>query len=262
MHVDGVLNLVTTDAFAAWFSALAAGPAEDVAATLEVIVQLGARAEAPGSTDALLWYEHPSLSQRPSFDRSEIEKRFSPEFVRFTQDWGRFHGYVRRVVKHLESRPFVERLARLAPQEAEAVAAAVDRIKHLAKTRLLGVSELQQQGRLSPVRAPSASQAAALARFVDVSEVREAYLAALAAAGFEVVDLPANPAALREITLRSTPPGLRILYGIDEKRGRGLVVLGEWLDRSFYGDSVRRAEALWARFLDGAPLSTRPAGVR
>jgi hypothetical protein len=128
---------------------------------------------------------------------------------------------------------------------------------------LLSLSDLQTRGRLSPFRSPSRSTAAALARVVDVSEVRECYFAALAAAGIEAVDMPPHTAALREIALRSTPPGLRLLYGIDEPKSRGLVVLGEWFDRSFYGDSVRRAEALWAQFLEGRPLATQAAaGVR
>jgi hypothetical protein len=254
-----MLELLTTDGFAAWFSALAAGPAEDVAATLEVIVQLGTRAEAPGSSEWLLWYEHPSVSGRPLRDLSE---RLAPEIVKFSHDWGHFNGYVRRIVKHLESTPFVARLSRLSPADAATVTEAVKRIRRLAKTRLLSLSDLQTRGRLTPLRSPSPSTAAALARIVDVSEVRESYFAALAAAGIEVVDVPAHTAALREITLRSTPPGLRLLYGIDEPKARGLVVLGEWLDRSFYGDSVRRAEAQWAQFREGRPLATQAVSVR
>ena len=254
-----MLELLTTDGFAAWFSGLAAGPAEDVAATLEVIVQLGTRAEAPGSSEWLLWYEHPSVSQRPLLDLSE---RLAPEIVKFSHDWGHFNGYVRRIVKHLESTPFVARLARLSPADSAAVTEAVRRIRRLAKTRLLSLSDLQTRGRLSPFRSPSASTVAALGRVVDVSEVRECYFAALAAAGIEVVDVPPHTAALREITLRSTPPGLRLLYGIDEPKARGLVVLGEWLDRSFYGDSVRHAEALWAQFLEGRALVTTAVGLR
>jgi hypothetical protein len=254
-----MLDLLTTDAFAHWFSGLTGGPAEDVAETIEIIGQLGAAAEAPGSSELLLWYEHPLLASRPLPDLSD---RLAPEIVKFSHEYGRFNGYVRRVVKHLESAPFVARLSRLSSAEAAAVADAVRRIRRLATTRLLSVSDLYARGRLSPFRSPSSSAAAAFARLVDPSEVRECYFAALAAAGFDVVDVPPHTAALREITLRTTPPGLRILYGIDEPKHRGLVVLGEWLDRSYYGDSVRRAEALWAQFLEGRPLATQAAGAR
>jgi hypothetical protein len=254
-----MLDLLTTDGFAAWFSGLPADPAEDVAATLELIVQLGTRAEAPGSSEWLLWYEHPSVSQRPLRDLSE---RFAPEIVEFSRDWGHFNGYVRRIVKHLESPQFVARLSRLSPADAAFVAEAVKRIRRLATIRLLSLSDLQTRGRLSALRSPSPSTAAALARIVDVTAVRECYFAALAAAGIEVVDMPPHTAALREITLRSTSPGLRILYGLDEPKSRGLVVLGEWLDRSFYGDSVRRAEAVWGQFLEGRSLVTQTVGAR
>jgi hypothetical protein len=252
-----MLQLLTTDAFAAWFSALPAVPAEDVAAMLEVIVQLGTRTEAPGSSDTLLWYEHPSLAQRPLPDMS---KRLPSELVKFTQDWGRFNGYVRRVIKHLESPQFVGRLARLSADDAATVAMAVARLRRLAWARPMALSEFQ----LRRLRPPTfdATAVAALAGFADVSEAREAYFVALAAAGFEIVDVPQHTAALREITLRSTAPGLRLLYGIDEPGDRGLVVLGEWLDRSFYGNAVRRAEALWNQFREGRPLSTQPAGPR
>jgi hypothetical protein len=253
-----MLKLLTTDAFATWFSALPAGPAEDVAATLEVIVQLGTGTEAPGSSEWLLWYEHPLLSQRRPMP--DISERFSPEFVRFTQEWGRFAGYVKRVIKHLESPQFVARLPRLSAKDAAAVAEAVARLRKLSWARAMARSEFQMK-HIRPMTFDAAA-AAALAPFADVSEAREAYFAALAAAGFEVIDVPQHTAALREISLRSTAPGLRLLYGIDAPKNRGLVVVGEWLDRSFYGDTVRKAEALWGQFLEGHPLSTQPAGAR
>lgn len=253
-----MFELLTTDEFAAWFSTLEAGPAEDVAATLEVIVQLGTRTEAPDSSEMLLWYEHPSVSGR-SF---EPAWRAPPELVKFTQDWGRFAGYVKRVVKHLDSPAFAARLAQLPPQNAEIAIAAVKRIRRLSWARPTALGEFRAKRGIHFHKAPSAADIQGFARFADLSEVREAYFAALSAAGFEVEDVPPHSAALREISLRSRAPGLRLLYGIDEPRNRGLVVVGEWLDQSFYGDSVRRGEAQWARFLEGVPLATQAAGAR
>jgi hypothetical protein len=40
------------------------------------------------------------------------------------------------------------------------------------------------------------------------------------------------------------------------------VVLGEPLDRCFYGDSVRRAERTWQEFLNGELRATQPARAR
>ena len=74
--------------------------------------------------------------------------------------------------------------------------------------------------------------------------------------------MPAHSSALREIALRTRKPGVRVLYGVDAPRARGLVVLGEWLDRSSYADSVRYAESLWQQFLAGTLPATRPATSR
>jgi hypothetical protein len=159
------------------------------------------------------------------------------------------NGYARRVVKHLESPRFVARLGGLDPAAAAAVAAAVVRIQKCVTRRALTVSDYvvrHQVGR----RAPSPAIADRLARVVDIDEVRAAYLAALAAAGFTVDDIPPQSPSLREIALRTPAPGVRVLYGIDAPRARGLVVLGERLDQSFYGHSVRRAERAWAAFLE------------
>ncbi len=247
-----MLELLTTDAFATWFSSLPAAPAEDVAATLEVIVQLGTRTDAPGSSEWLLWYEHPSVSQHTS---QRVAPALPPELVKFSQDWGQFKSYVTRVLKHLESKEFCARLASLSPAASAAVAAAVQKIRRISTSRTLAVSDFALRRR----RSPRAAVVEAAVRLPDLSEVREAYFAALAAVGFEVAEVSERSLTLREISLRSTSPGLRLLYGIDEPRNRGLVVLGEWLDRDFYGDTVRLAEALWRQFLEGRPVSTQAA---
>src|SRR5580704_17314538 len=124
-----MLELLTADSFATWFSALAAGPAEDVAATLEVIVQLGSTTEAPGSSELLLWYEHPLVSQGRV--KVEIPSHLPPEVARFIQEYGRLSGYLRRVIKHLESKPFLARLARLSAADADAIGEAVAQIRRL-----------------------------------------------------------------------------------------------------------------------------------
>jgi hypothetical protein len=253
-----MIELLTTDEFAEWFSALDEGAAEDVAETLEVIAQLGTRTEAPGSSEWLLWYEDRRWSSPGVANRSP-PYFFSPAILDFIEDWGIFVGYVKRVLKHLESPQFVARLRRLDPRNAAAVADAVDRIRRASKTRHLALSEFQRRRPTPGLRPPTAADASALEHLTDLTDLRQAYFAALAAAGFAVVDVPAHSTALREVALRSRAPGLRLLYGVDTRRSRGLVVVGEWLDRRFYGDSVRRGEQLWRQFLDGHLQVTRSA---
>jgi hypothetical protein len=134
-------------------------------------------------------------------------------------------------------------------------------IRRTTTRRVLMLSDYTLKTKLWS-RASNARDVLELGRLADVQEIRDAYLRALAAAGFDVIDVPAHSPALREVGLRLPPPGLRLLYGIDVGRNRGLVVLGERFDRSFYGDSVRRAERLWQEFLASEPQPTQPAGGR
>jgi len=84
----------------------------------------------------------------------------------------------------------------------------------------------------------------------------------VAEAGFELGDLPVHALSLRELSRRKPAPGFRLLYGVDAERERALFVVGEWLDRSYYGDSVRRAGRLWQRFLRGQLRAHEPAAPR
>ena len=68
--------------------------------------------------------------------------------------------------------------------------------------------------------------------------------------------------ALRELSRRRPGPGFRVLYGVNAERETALFVLGERLDRSFYGDSVRRAERMWKQFLEGTLRAIEPAQLR
>jgi len=254
------VELLTSEDFSRWFASVDERTAEDVAATLEVIGQLGTEREAPGRSEWLTWYEHPSLSAR--LRELDPLRRADPRLVRTLHEWGEFNGYARRVVKHLESRAFVERLGQLPPAAATAVRDGAAGIKKVVTRRRLMLSDFAVRAKLWTGAPASDSDLRKLAQLADVQEIRDAYLTALAAAGFEMVDVPAHSPALREIALRAPPPGLRLLYGIDVKRNRGLVVLGERFDRSFYGDSVRRAERMWQEFLASAPQPTQPAGER
>jgi hypothetical protein len=235
------MQLLTTDEFAEWFAALDDAAAEDVATALEVVERLGHERAAPGSSELLLWYEHPSMA------RFEDEGSLACEL----DGWAAFRGYAGRVLKALESSRFVSRLSRLPSKEADAVLSAIKSIKSTFDPRArwtLKLAETSSSRRRPPEEA--------------CAEVRRMYLAALEAAGFEAVDVPAHTLALREMSRRLPAPGFRILYGVSAERDAALFVLGERLDRSFYGDSVRRAESMWKQFLEGTLRATEPAHLR
>jgi len=237
-----MLQVMTTEEFARWFAALDDAFAEDVAAALDVIEQLGPDRAAPGSRESLLWYEHPSVAQ---FDAAN-------PIAHALEAWGEFRDHARQLLARLESPRFVARLERLPQAQAAAALQAVRRIKGATDPRALWTQMLH---------APRSGKRDAAV--IDArAALRSAYFAALEAAGFQATDVPAHSRALRELARREPAPAFRVLYGVDVGRETALFVQGERLDRTFYGDSVRRAEATWTQFLAGDLRSMQPMPLR
>ena len=226
-----MLEILTTDEFAGWFDALEDGAAEDVATALEMIEKLGPARAAPGSSEWLLWYEH----------------RDAPEMV-VLDDWTEFRDCAKEALARLESPGFAKRLRALPREDAGRVMVAIDALKMAAAVR---------RRALAMVVAGAAARAGNPADPYAV--LRQAYQTVAEAAGLTIGDLPVHSSALRELTVRSPASRSRILYGVDLRRSVALVVLGERLDRSFYGDSVRRAERRWQEFLQSNTQAQGPA---
>jgi hypothetical protein len=243
MHISVMLQLLTSDVFAEWFAALDDKAAEDVATALDVVEQLGPTQAPAGSRESLLWYEHPSVS------------RFAPSdsLAWDLEAWGCFRDYARQVLEKLESPRFVSRLSRLGSKEATRVLKSIQRIKRAADPRMRWTLKLAGD--------PFALAAAVRGEHA-CAEVRRIYFEALEAAGFSVADVPAHSLALREFSRRAPGPAFRLLYGVDVEHETALFALGEWLDRAFYGDSVRRAERMWKQFLEGDRHAVGPAQLR
>jgi hypothetical protein len=242
-----MLQVLTTDEFAEWFASLGDAEAEDVATMLEVVERLGHERAAPGSSELLLWYEYPRTA---GFGERSLDYEQALDFE--IHAWGVFRDYAGRVLKALESPRFAARVSRLTSNQADAVFAAIKNIKMAVHSRARWALKIGEHTRAAPGKAAEGACA----------EVRRLYFAALEAAGFEAADVPAHTLALREMSRRRPAPGFRILYGIHGARETALFVLGERLDRAFYGDSVRRAESMWTQFLDGTLRATEPALLR
>jgi hypothetical protein len=238
-----MLKPLTSDEFARWFSALDDQAAEDVATAIDVVERLGPSHAAPGSRESLLWYEHPLVSG------------VLPEgsLAHDLEAWGSFRDYARQILEKLESPRFMARVSALGGRQASEVLRLMRQIQHAADPRLRWALELAA-GPLSSAGPVLPSDARA--------QVRGLYFEALAAAGFKVEDVPAHSLALRELGRRSPTFAFRLLYGVDVKRELALFVLGERLDRSYYGDSVRRAERSWQQFLEGSLGSVEALSLR
>jgi hypothetical protein len=238
-----MLQILTTDVFADWFAALDDKSAEDVATVLDVVEQLGPAQAVPGSRESLLWYEHPIMARFEASDSLPWD----------LEAWGCFRDYAKQVLSKLESARFAARLSRLDTKTASKVVDAIKQIRRAIDPRLRWTAKLAGDPVALAIRVRPESACA---------EVRRLYFEALEAAGFEVADVPAHSLALREFTRRAPSPAFRLLYGVHVERETALVVLGEWLDRSFYGDSVRRAERMWKQFLEGELRTVHPAQLR
>ncbi len=258
-----MLELVTTEVFAEWFAALGDGAAEDVATALEVIAELGPEKAPPGSREALLWFEHPNVTRFGS-TRLAGAAQFGPGALGGAlvledslswdlEAWGGFRDYATQILKRLESPRFTARVGRLGTREAATVMQAIRGIRRATDPRLRWALKLAgDPGGLAARVRPENSCA----------EVRALYFEALEAAGFAVTDAPVHSRALREFSRRAPGPAFRLLYGVEVERKTALVVLGEWLDRSYYGDSVKRAERLWREFLQGELGEIEPLVLR
>jgi hypothetical protein len=236
-----MLQILTTDAFAEWFAALDDRAAEDVATALDVVEQLGPAQAPPGSRESLLWYEHPSVSRFQMSDSLAWD----------LEAWGCFRDYAKQVLQKLESLRFTSRLSCLGTKEAATVLKSIKEIKRATDPRFRWALKLAGDPLgLAKVHPEDAC-----------AELRRMFFDAIEAAGFAVSDVPAHSLALREFSRRVPAPAFRLLYGVHVEQNAALFVLGEWLDRSFYGDSVRRAERMWQAFLDGQ-LRAEPAQLR
>jgi hypothetical protein len=214
-----MLTLLTTNVFEVWFRALTDEVAEDVAAAIGLIETLGPARMAPGSSELLLWYQAPTARL--------------PSMMRSLDQFGEFNSRMRRIVRHLESDSLRRRLAEVSSNRAQLAQAAIQSLIRRARWRPAYALDEKLRS--------------------DVEQHYRALLEALDLA--EPNDEPAND-ALRQLDICQRRPGLRVLYGVDAARERGLLVLGESLDRCVYGPSVRKALSLWQEFLaDGRDVA-------
>lgn len=224
-----MLELFSTDEFTEWFGGLGDADAEEVASALELVEKLGPGTAAPASRESLLWYQCLPGEQT----------RFSEELLDFTLG-------VMRLLGHLESQPVRSKLEQLSAERS----ARASHVLACAHARIRGVRAMAR------LAMPHEAERALHEVQRDCGEV-------LALIGAPAPPAAAHSRALRELNLRARQPGMRILYGVDVPRARALLVLGEHLVRNAYGPAVRRALAVWQRYLsDDAAHPLIPSRAR
>jgi hypothetical protein len=258
-----MFEIVVSDRFAAWYDALPEPEAEEVTLALEVAAGLGAAVDPERSRELLLWYDG-ARSLPFSAEASERVERFS-----------RLMWWGRRVSQCLESPAFAERLAELDAPRAREALLAVERVKNqLAGARLIEVfgalhhdaprvarrvplsgaerwlfELIQLERQRAPLPAGSALAQRAPAAGVGPEPLHVAVLEALHRVGLSPRMIFEAGSGLREITLTAEGRRSRVIVGVDVARERLIAILGEPLDREYYGDSVKFAEAFFRDYL-------------
>jgi hypothetical protein len=246
-----MFQITPNNEFATWFEALAPELAEEVACALDLLAEAGVALGPSRTSRALLWYDGcgggaPTDAWYPLHTRGDAPHSFDD--VRELLLWHR------EVVRCLESTAFRERLARLEPEAANLALAAVENLKVRLKSARARISLQSSTVRfprsaLATLEALTPREARVLAqRFAPENELKEPFFEVLRLVGLEPTQLMNSPSGLCELTIASTVPPLRVLFGLDAPGQRIVALLGEPLTRSYYGDSVQLAEQRWLSY--------------
>jgi hypothetical protein len=211
-------EVTVTDEFARWFGALDEPAAVRVASVLEVVEAAGPALGPDRASDMLLFYDGTG---------GGLSSLFA-----VVADWCQDLVLHRReALRCLESETFRTRLRDVDSKTADKALAAIGRLQSwLVTSRGLPAPTL------STVLWPNPASA------------RTALLEAIRLVGLDPADLSDTSGGLREVTIRDCEPRLHVIYGIDVPNRRVVVLLGEALDRAYYGDSVRWAEERWREY--------------
>jgi hypothetical protein len=220
-------EITVTKEFESWFKSLEPSDAEQVATALEVVESAGPALDPVKASPFLLWYDGVTgTSLSNEWTERLVRLRETAESARQLAAWQK------EVVRSLESPAFLSRLAKLDRAAADRTFSAIERVKDRIRANKLRIQFLSN---------PQASLPSADSVKRGLSEV-------LALAGVEPSDVVDASSGLREMTITEPSPQIRIIYGIDVPRKCVLAILGERLNRSFYGDSVRFAERKWREY--------------
>lgn len=222
-----MFEIVPEPEFSTWFESLDPTLAEAVVAALEVVAAAGKVLSPTRLSRALLWFD-------ASAGRSDTVDIWATaaasQTLRECLEW---HQHVRRT---LEDPAFVARLRAAAPERAAEA--------------LRLVEQLKRQLRAATVRAVMTLYVPQDPLHPHSKNVLEAsFLRLLELVGLQPEMVSGSDSGLRELTVTTTSPKIRILFGFSPARQRLLAIVGEPLDRSYYGDSVRLAEARWATYI-------------
>jgi hypothetical protein len=166
-----------------------------------------------------------------SIEASNREVRESLRLEAQSQNLWELLSWMRRSLSLFDSERFRSRVSSLKP---EAAASALHRVERVRQMLSGARQQLVLTGKVSDD---------------TFKEISEAVDAVLSAAALEIADPAVHALGLRELRVELPNRLGRVLYGVDPGAKRVLLILGEALDRTYYGDAVRLAEKQWNEYL-------------
>jgi hypothetical protein len=215
--------------FSAWFESLSPELAEEVACALDLLAEAGVALGPSHASRALLWYD----GCRGELPSDPLFRQRMNSFSRHFDDVRELLLWHHEVVRSLESATFRERLARLEPKAASVALLAVENLKVRLKAAGKRIAFQRQPPRFESVGG---------------NELKESFFQVLRLVGLEPTPVMNSLSGLCELSIPCTEPPLRVLFGLDALGQRIVALLGEPLDRSYYGDSVTLAEQRWQQY--------------
>jgi hypothetical protein len=234
-----MFQVVPEPEFEVWYESLPEPLAEDVATAIDLAASAGSLLAPERLSRLLLWFDGTGSGSGPDLGvpghltmtaLAQLPAMQARSYLMWQQE----------ALLCLDSAPFRERLERLAPELAAQALSQVERLKRrLQSARMAG----SWSSWSSWQRAYAASGQPG-----DASGVRSAFLDLLRLMGLEPHTVFGAGSGLRELCIDNVQPQLRVLFGLDFPAKRLIAILGEALDRRYYGDSVQRAEQRWRSY--------------
>jgi hypothetical protein len=235
-----MFSVSACEEFESWYEALPEAEAELVSSAIDVLAELGPALGPPRSSELLLWFD--GVPPRQSLDELDDFQGFLKmaaigqplDIRRLRAQSGHYWellGWKRRSLSLFDSERFRSRLAVLEPKAAASALRGVEQVR-----QALGRAKLQLV-LMGKILEPS------------LQGIDEAIDGILCAAGLRLSDPDLHDAGLRELRVELVQRLCRVIYGIDPGKKRVLLMVGEPLDRAYYGDAVRVAERRWGDYL-------------
>jgi hypothetical protein len=235
-----MFQVVPEPEFSGWFESLPEPLAEEVATAIDLAASASAGLAPERLSRLLLWFDgtgdghaaEPGARGLASLVLGSARELPLSEL----QSYLTWHE---EVLLCLSSAPFRSRLERLEPVRAQQALAQVEQLKRrLHAARISSSHASWSQSR--PTRDPLG--------------LRASFEQLLALVGLETALVLGSGSGLRELCIDNVRPKLRVLFGLDFPARRLIAILGETLDRAYYGDSVKRAEQRWKQYVEHAAV--------